>query len=360
MNEFVCATKIISGAGAVSKLGTLGAKRVLVVTDPYFQENGTAARVAAATGAGVFEVFHQIVPDPGLELAAAGTGRVRDFEPDLILALGGGSAMDCAKAMKFFSGTQAPLAAIPTTSGSGSEVTDFAILTHNGVKHPLVDRSLQPEYAILDSEFLGSMPRSLVADSGFDALSHALEALAATDRSPMTDALAKDAFCTVFRKLGASYAGDTTVRLEIHVAATMAGLAFNRAGLGLCHAMAHSLGGVFHLPHGRLNAMLLPLVIGVNAPAVGDRYGALARLAGLGGAVDTIAVRNLTNGLIRLRRELQMPENLAEAGIAPEQVRQHRQTLVDAVLADPCCATNPVKPTRATVEELLKQVTGHG
>ena len=360
MEQFICGTKIISGAGAVSALASLGARRVLVVTDPFFYENGEAERVAKATGAAQWEIFHRVAPDPDVALAAEGTAAVRKLEPDLILALGGGSAMDCAKAMKFFSGSDARFAAVPTTSGSGSEVTDFSILTHNGVKHPLVDEKLRPDVAVLDSDFLGKLPRGLIADSGFDVLSHAVEAYVATDAGAITDALARDAFCTAFSRLPASYAGDTGVRLSIHMAATMAGMAFTQAGLGLCHAMAHSLGGAFHVPHGRLNAILLPEVITYNAPAVGQKYAELARSAGLGGSVETIAVRNLKNALLRLRRELGLPETLAQAGVAPAQVRQKAGEIVAAALADPCCKTNPVKPEAAGVRTLLERVTGHG
>ncbi len=340
-------------------LSELNARRLFLVTDPYFYENGTAKRVAEATGAGEYEIFHEVVPDPGLELAAAGTARVRAFAPDLMVALGGGSAMDCAKAMKYFSGSVALLAAVPTTSGSGSEVTDFAILTHNGVKHPLVDEKLRPDAAILDSDLLTALPKSLIADSGFDVLCHALEAYVGINAGAITDALARDAFCTAFSRLGASYAGDVSVRLDIHMAAAMAGMAFTQAGLGLCHALAHSLGGAFHVPHGRLNAILLPAVIQANTAAAG-KYARLARAAGLGGSVDTIAVRNLTNGLVKLRRELGLPETLAEAGVKPSDVRQKTDGIISAALADPCCATNPVKPDAAMARSILKQVTGHG
>ena len=360
MERFECGTKIISGTGAAGYLGELGAKRVLVVTDPFFYENGTAARVGAMTGAEAVEYFHQVKPDPDLTLAAEGTARMRQWKPDMVVALGGGSAMDCAKAMKYFSGSMATFAAIPTTSGSGSEVTDFAILTHNGVKHPLVDGALRPDVAILDSDFLGGLPKGLIADSGFDVLTHALEALAATGAGMITDALARDAFCTVFGKLGRSFDGDTTVRLEIHKAATMAGMAFTQAGLGLCHALAHSLGGAFHVPHGRLNAVLLPAVLDQNSRRAGHKYAELARAAGLGGSVDTIALRNLRNGLIRLRRELELPETLAQAGVKPAELRQKQDAVVAAALADLCCKTNPAPVDAAMVRQVLDAVAGHG
>lgn len=360
MERFFCKTNIISGAGAVAALGEMGIRRLLLVTDPFFLKNGTAERIAAIAKAETVEVFHKISPDPTVELAAEGTAAVRGFKPDTIVALGGGSAMDCAKAMAYFSGEKIRLVAIPTTSGSGSEVTDFAILTHGQVKHPLVDAALRPETAILDSDLLRELPPKLIADAGFDVLSHALEAYVATGAGAITDALAADAFLTVYEDLLDSYRGRLQVRLHIHTAATMAGMAFTQAGLGLCHAMAHSLGGLFHIPHGRLNAILLPAVIRCNAVAAGEKYARLARAAGLGGAADTIAVRSLCNGLTRLRRELDMPATLAQAGIDPGQVRERRKEIVQAVLADPCCNTNPLQVEDFTVSHILDEVTGRG
>ena len=358
MDEFVCATKIISGAGAVQALESFGARRVFLVTDPFFYGNGTAARVAAASKAEQVEIFHDVKPDPTVELAAAGTAKLRAFGPDLIVALGGGSAMDCAKAMAFFAKCDAKLVAIPTTSGSGSEVTDFAILTHNRVKHPLVDPRLRPDAAILDSDLLEALPPALVADAGFDVLAHAVEAYVATGSGVFTDTLAREAFQRAYGVLPASFAGQTQVRLTIHQAATMAGMAFTQAGLGLCHAMAHSLGGLFHIPHGRLNAILLPSVVACNAHAVAHKYGDLARSAGMGGSADTIAVRNLKNNLIRLRRELKLPETLAQAGVEPRRVWSAAGQIVEATLADPCCRTNPMPVEDFLIRRILEEVTG--
>ena len=360
MKEFYCSTKIVSGTGAVAALKDLGAKRLLLVTDPFFAQNGTADRVAKAAQAQEVEIFDRVEPDPSVALAAEGTARVKAFRPDVMVALGGGSAMDCAKAMAYFSGGDIRLAAVPTTSGSGSEVTDFAVLTYNRVKYPLVDPRLRPELAILDDDFLGKLPPGLVADGGFDVLSHALEAYVAKNASPATDALARDAFSTAFANLPASFAGKQTVRLAIHNASTLAGMAFTQAGLGLCHALAHSLGGVFHVPHGRLNAILLPAVITCNAMAATGKYARISRAAGLGGSADTVAVHNLKNGLIRLRREMKLPATLAEAGIQPRQVWREMDNVVKAALADPCMETNPVKVEDFMLRKLLEEVTGRG
>ncbi len=358
MVHFSCKTRIVSGAGSLSYLKELNIRKLFLVADPYFSENGTAAQVVSLSGAAESRIFSDISPDPSVELAAQGTAQLKAFAPDTLVALGGGSAMDCAKAMAFFAGLPLRLVAIPTTSGSGSEVTDFAILTHGQVKHPLVDERIRPDVAILDSDLLQKLPKNLIADTGFDVLCHALEAFVAKNAGAVTDALAKEAFCGVFACLPASFGGDTRVRLRIHQAATMAGLAFTHAGLGLCHAMAHALGGAFHLPHGRLNAILLPAVIDCNAHTCAAKYAAVARAAGLPGAADAVAVRNLKNGLVRLRRELKMPQTLKEAGIDPRLVWQKTGELVKAVLADPCCATNPIGVEDFMVRRILEEVTG--
>ncbi len=358
MERFSCKTKIISGPGAISALEDLKATRLLLVADPYFAKTDLPQRIQKAAGAEAMETFFEVKPDPTAELAARGTAVVQAFKPDAVVALGGGSAMDCAKAMNYF-GTNCPLAAIPTTSGSGSEVTDFSILTHDGVKHPLVDDALLPDMAILDGDLLATLPKSLIADAGYDILAHALESYVAQNAGVISRALAAEAVAITCRLLPDSFAGDTAVRQDIHLAATMAGVAFSQAGLGLCHAMAHALGGRFHIPHGRLNAILLPAVVEANAAANGH-YAQLARAAGIGGAADTVAVRNLKNTLIRLRKELRLPATLAQAGIPPRQVREATDSLVQAALADPCCATNPVTPDSAMVRRVLQQVTGIG
>jgi 1-propanol dehydrogenase len=357
MQIFSCTTQIISGPGAVSAIKEFHPERLLVVTDPFFFQNGTAQRIAQGAHASATEYFHKVAPDPSVELAAEGTAVVQTFQPDTIVALGGGSAMDCAKAMAYFSGTKAKLIAIPTTSGSGSEVTDFAILTHGGVKHPLVDKRLRPDAAILDSDLLKALPPSLIADGGFDVLTHALEAYTAKNAGAITDALALEAFRTAFHLLPRSFAGHGDARPGVHEAATMAGMAFTQAGLGLCHAMAHSIGGEFHIPHGRLNAILLPAVMTHNGSTA--RYANLARAVGLEGRADTVGARNLRTALIRLRRELGLPATLSQAGASAGQVRQKVDSIVKAAISDPCCATNPVPVSEGMVREILREVTGN-
>lgn len=356
MKEFSCTTRVVAGVAAHEVIKGLKCGRVMVVSDPFFAKNGMAQRLGAQAAA--YEIFDNVVPDPSVALAAEGTARVQQFEPDALVALGGGSAIDCAKAMIYFSGKDIPLIAVPTTSGSGSEVTDFSILTHDGVKHPLVDPKLRPKIAVLDGTLVESLPPALVADGGFDVLAHALEAWVGTNANAFTDALALEAFRTAYHQLPASFEGQKAARLPVHMASCMAGIAFTQAGLGVCHAVAHALGGAFHVPHGRLNAILLPTVIACNENA--SRYAALARLAGLGGVSDTIALRNLKNGLIHLRAALHLPANLAEAGVQPQKLHQKMDELTAAALADPCCSTNPVTVTQQLVRKILQEAAGRG
>ena len=360
MNKFCCKTKIISGAGAICCLEELGAKRLFLVADPYFVKNGVAEKIIAAAKADYAEIFDKVEPDPTANLAAMGTMVMKKFKPDVVVALGGGSAMDCAKAVRFFAGEDNLLVAVPTTSGSGSEVTDFAILTHENVKHPLVDEKLRPDIAVLDSDLLGEMPKGLIADSGFDVLSHALEAYVGTNCGSITDCLAKEAFASAFKLLPLSYMGQKQVRLKMHEMSCLAGMAFTQAGLGVCHALAHALGGMFHVPHGRLNAILLPSVVEANSVCACSKYAEIARAAGVGGGADSIVVRNLKNSLIRLRREMHLPDSLAQAGVDPKEVRAKRQNLIETAISDACCKTNPVCVTEPMLQQILDEVTGRG
>lgn len=335
MQSFVCGTRLCFGADAPAALAGLHAERVLLVTDPYFAENGTAARYAAAFPGAQVEIFSDVAPDPPLSLVAQGVARLQALRPDTVLALGG---------------LPVRLVAVPTTSGSGSEVTSFAILTQDGVKHPLVDPALRPELAILDPALLEALPPRLIAESGMDAVSHCVEAAAAREASPVTDALAHSACRTLLRLLPRSFAGETAVRGDVHLAASMAALAFDNAGLGACHALAHALGGRFHVAHGRLCAMLLPHVIAHHAAEDPHPYAALAAACGLPG------VRGLTGTIVRLRARLGLPASLTEAGVPREAVLEAEMDVLEAALADPCASQAPAPLTRDALQVLLRQV----
>ena len=360
MGVFECKTKIISGTDALSWLDKQQCERLLVVTDPYFRENGWADKIAGRVKSEKRTIYDQVKPDPTVELAAEGTALMRQEKPDLLIALGGGSAMDTAKAMVYFAGEKVKFAAIPTTSGSGSEVTNFSVLTHGEVKHPLIDRRMQPDVAIVCEELVEKLPPALVADGGFDVLSHAAEAFVATKADAVSRALAGSAFATAFAALPASFQGKMSARGEMHVASTMAGLAFSQAGLGMCHALSHSMGAVFHIPHGRLNGILLPEVIACNGAAAGKAYAELARMSGFAGSADTICLRNLRNGLIRLRKELRLPATLQEAGIPRQKCLQFADKIIQTALKDPCMETNPLKADAGVLRGILEAVSGRG
>lgn len=358
MTEFVCSTRICAGENALSFLSTLQAQRVLVITDRFFSQNGTAARIGGMIPGAQVEIFDRVTPDPTAETAAEAAAVCVSLQPQILLALGGGSPMDCAKAVRLASDKPMLFIAVPTTSGSGSEVTSFSILTHDGVKHPVVDGGIRPNVAILDDSLLQSLPPALIAHTGMDLLSHCIEALAATGRSAFTDSLALSAAETVFSCLKASYHGDVTVRSRLHQAATMAGIAFDNAGLGLCHALAHAMGGAYHLPHGVLCAMVLPHVMKLNAPHAGASYRRLAAMCQMSASTEQIALRSLTAAIGRLRSSLSMPETLTAAGIDRESIRASHKQVCKAALEDSCIKTNPAAVTEAAVEEILRAVEG--
>ena len=356
METFEMKTKIVFGEDALGALAGLRARRVVIVTDRFFSESGEAARVGGRFSGAEVRIFDAVTPDPSVELAAEGAKLLRDFQPDVLCALGGGSPIDCAKAMKALYDAPLHLIAIPTTSGTGSEVTAFSILTRGETKCPLVDDALIPELAVLDGSFLEKLPKGLIADAGMDVLSHCLEAAAARGHSPFTDALAQYAFTQAFESLPRSFQGDVTAREPLHIAACMAGVAFNQAGLGVCHALSHALGARFHVAHGRLNAILLPGVIRYNAQAAPGCYAALATRIGLGAATEKLSVRNLIRALEQLRRQLNLPGSLAEAGIS---LRHSLNDVVSDAMHDVCLAGNPRKPSPADLRSLLQEAEGH-
>ncbi len=347
MQFFSLATRLCFGEGALDILKGLGARRTLLVTDGFFSKSGKAAEILALCG-GEGRIFDEVQPDPRVELVARGVKVLRDFAPELLLALGGGSVMDCAKGMLALGKSKARFIAIPTTSGSGSEVTSFAILTHEDIKHPLIDEALCPEMAILDESLLAQLPPSLIADTGMDVLSHCLEAVAGKNASPFTSALASYAFRLCLKELPKSYGGELSARAPVHQAATMAGLAFDRAGLGLCHALSHALGGAFHLAHGRLNGIFLPYVVEFNLPQC-PAYGDLASLCGFS------TPRALIFALRRLRSQLKLPESLSKAGLERSRVLKELDALSEAAANDPCCKTNPRPVSAADCAGLIRR-----
>lgn len=349
METFTLKPKLYFGADALSALRQLAGRRVLVVTDAFLASSGLLDRVRTQLTDCQVSVFDQVKPEPSLELAAQGVLLLRECRPDAIVAFGGGSPMDCAKAIRWCGGSDIPLWAIPTTAGTGSEMTAYAVLTdtQRGVKHPLVDDALLPEHAILDPSLLDGVPPSVTADTGMDVLAHAAEAYVSRRATPFTDALAEKAFVMAYRNLPGAHkaAGGSEEKAAMLYASCMAGMAFNAAGLGICHSLAHALGGRIHMPHGRLNAMLLPRVVAFNAvqSAAAEKYARLARLCGLAGTA-----RSLSAALNRMLTTLNMPKTLAADDL---------KALAAAAVNDPCTDSNPRMPTAMELEAILRELT---
>lgn len=348
MEIFAIKPSVYFGADSMNALDKLAGKRIMVVTDGFLESSGLLNRVLQKLGNSEVTVFNQVTPDPSLELVARGVQMLRECQPEAIIAFGGGSPMDCAKAIRWSAGSSAVLWAIPTTAGTGSEMTSFAVLTdtEKGVKYPLVDDDLRPEAVVLDPALLEGVPASVTADTGMDVLAHALEAYVASNANPFTDAFAEKAFLLAWQNLSGAYKtkGGSAEKEAMLYASCLAGMAFNAAGLGVCHSLSHALGGRIHMPHGRLNAMLLPKVIMFNAAnePTAQRYGKLAKLCGL-----TPSPRALAGALSRLLTTMNMPRKLTV---------DDPQAVAAVALADRCTCTNPRKPTQADLEHILQEL----
>lgn len=353
METFWIKPKLYFGPEPMAALDRLAGKRVLIVTDAFLASSGLLDRVKNRL-TGAVEIFDQVDPDPSLRLVAQGVRMLRDFGPDAVVAFGGGSPMDCAKGMCWFSDRHPPLWCIPTTAGTGSEVTSFAVLTDTdqGVKYPLVEEGLLPEAAILDASLLEGVPPHVTADTGMDVLTHAAEAVAAKGASPFSDALAEKAFALAYRRLPEAHAGSREAKQDMLLASCMAGIAFNAAGLGVCHSMAHALGGRFHVPHGRLNALLLPGVIQFNAEEqrTAEKYARLAKLCGL-----AANPRALASAVTRLRSGLKIPLKLP---VPAQEFRAALPGLAAAALQDVCLPGNPRPVTAGEIEAMLREIGG--
>ena len=276
MKSFDIKTKIYFGEQALDRLTEIPYNKILIITDPFMAESSLIQLITEPLKKGnkQFEIYKNIVPDPPIDKISEGVVKMLDYRPDAIVAVGGGSAIDSSKAIREFAlkidhYADVALIAIPTTSGTGSEVTSFAVVSDNKEhkKFPLVSRDLTPDEAILDAELVKSVPPAITADTGMDTFTHALEACVSTDRNEFSNALAEKAveLCGVFLLRAYLDGNDTHARQKMHSASCLAGMAFNSASLGLNHSMAHQLGAEFHIPHGRANAMLLPHIISFNS-----------------------------------------------------------------------------------------------
>lgn len=355
MEKFSCAVRILSGEGILGALKEFGAKRLLLVTEPRLAADGWLSRLAEAAGAEETALFTVAERIPTLARAAAGAAAVKAFRPELLAAMGTGGTLDCGKAMAWLAGTGCPVAAIPTAPGSGAEVTDFALLQCGRTLQPLQDPGMLPHTAILDGTVPGGVTRAEIAEGGFQVLTQAMEAWVSRRAGSFSSLLAREGFTIACGCLPAAFTGQQEALVRLRVAAAMAGIAGSQAGMGLCTAISRSLGGLFPVPLGRLNAVLLPTVTECNAGCCLGHYGALGRAAGMGGSTDEAALRSLQSGLLRLRRELELPRNLTQAGIPAGKLREHGAHLVEAALEDPGCTEGPIKPDAFLIRRILEE-----
>ncbi|UZQ50738.1 1-propanol dehydrogenase PduQ [Clostridium kluyveri] len=372
---------ICCDAGSIDYLNNLAGKKAFIVTDPFMVKSGAVNKITDIfKRINVdYEIFAEIVPDPPVDIVADGVGRMMAFRPDALIALGGGSSIDATKAIMAFclkilknkgdtSGYKKPLfIAVPTTSGTGSEVTSFSIITTGVKKVALIDQALIPDVAILDADFVKTVPSRITADTAIDVITHGVEAYVSNNASDFADAFAEKAIKTVFQYLPKAYAngGDMEAREKLHNASCMAGMAFTNAGLGINHSLAHILGATFHVPHGRANAIVMPYVIKYNAnlesgaeTTAAKRYREIAEFLGLPASTVKEGVTSLINAVNALKKETNTPMNISETGISREDFMAKVDSMGEIALADRCTPTNPRVPTKEDLVVVFKEAYG--
>ena len=373
MSIFSVPTRILSGEAAFEQLKAYAITRACIICDPFVAKSGLLnklLKVLAEMGAN-HRIFSDIRPDPDTDLVVEGLQQILEHKPDAVIAVGGGSAIDAAKAISFLyqknTGAQKPLCvAVPTTSGTGSEATNFAVITDKAthIKYPLVHDRLLPDVAILDPSLICSVPPAITADTGMDVLTHAVEAYVALEASDFTDALAEKAVRLIVQYLPVAYreGTDLEAREHVHNASCMAGVAFTHAQLGINHSIAHALGGHYRLPHGRANAIVLPHVIAFNAglrEAAGDnrraaeRYARLATQVGVEAFNPQQAVRGFIALIEGMLDQLSIPRTLEKAGVQEAAFRKDLPELAKIALADACTASNPRRVDQRQMEQLI-------
>ena len=386
---------------ALPELKEMKKKKAFIVTDRVLAELGYVDKITKVLDEnGIdFRVFSEVAPDPTLAIARKGAEAMRSYNPDVIIALGGGSPMDAAKimwvlyehpevnfhdlAMTFMDirkrvypfpkmGEKAMMVSIPTSAGTGSEVTPFAVITDEktGVKYPLADFELMPNMAIVDAELMMNMPKGLTASSGIDALVHALEAYVSVMASEFTNGLALEAIRLVFKYLPQAYNEGTTnvkAREKMAHASTIAGMAFANAFLGICHSMAHKLGAEHHIAHGVANGILIDHVIRFNAvdnprkqasfpqykyPNAKWRYAKIAEHLNLGGKNDDEKVENLIKAIQNLKKQINLPSTIAECGVTKEAFYSTLDSMTEDAFDDQCTGANPRYPLMSELKEM--------
>ncbi len=405
MQWFKVPSKIFFEKGSIGYLEVMrDISRVFIVCDPTMVKLGYVDKILyylrKRKNKVHSEIFSDVEPDPSFDTINKGVKMMNSFKPDCIIALGGGSAIDAAKGMwllyeqpdvdlsalkeKFMDirkriykieqlGEKAKLVAIPTTSGTGSETTSFAVISDkvNNMKYPLADYALLPTIAIVDPELVYSLPKRTIADTGMDVLTHGIEAYVSNMASDYTDALAIKAIELVFKYLERSYKdpNDKEAKEKMHNASTIAGMAFSNAFLGINHSLAHKIGGEYHVPHGRANAILLPFVIEYNAKmpskfvsfpkyetfVADEKYADIARRLGLKADTKEEGVKSLIKAIKDLMKRLEMTSSFKEEGVDEKVYFENIDLLADKAFSDQCTTANPKLPLVEELKEILER-----
>lgn len=365
MSRFTIPRDLYFGKGVISELANLkGSKAIVVIGGGSIKQSGTLAQIESHLKAAGMEIqlIEGVESDPSVKTVMKGVEDMKAFQPDWIIGVGGGSPIDAAKAMWIFYEhpeftfeeaakpfslpalrTKANFAAIPTTSGTGTEVTSFSVITDNetGIKYPIADYNITPDIAIVDTDLAQTMSPKLVAHTGMDALTHAFEAYVSKARNAFTDALAIRSIEMMKTHLIPSFEGCETSRSEMHLAQCLAGMSFSNAILGIVHSMAHKTGKVFNIPHGAANAIYLPYVIEFNKKAAGSIYADIAKRLGLQGNTEDALVDALVAMVRAFNDKMAIPQTLKDFGVCEADFQKQLSDIAAAAVNDPCTGTNP-------------------
>lgn len=367
MTQFYGKTKICYGEDAMDALEHLAARQAFIVTDQFMVTTGFVDRVKSHLDRnGVpHVVFADVESDPSLETVTTGAKLFLQHKADLIIALGGGSPIDAAKAIAYFAHkasddvVKPTLVAIPTTSGTGSEVTDISVVTdkEKEIKIPISDESLIPDIAILDARFTRTLPPAVTAATGMDVLTHAIEAYTSREANAFTSIYARYAIRYVFEYLLRAFKNgdDMEAREHMLLGSCMAGMAFNNSGLGITHSIAHSLGGIFHVPHGLANAVILPHVIRFNSFDVGIRYQEIAQMLSLPASTVEEGTASLIQAVVDMNDTMGIPHRVGALRIEEQNFKSHLDAMAHNVLEDICTEGNPRRPSHSDILELLQK-----
>ena len=369
MNRFSLQTRLYSGTGSLEVLKRFRDKHIWVICDGFLAHSPLIEMLKQALPAdNRVSVFSDITPDPTIATVVEGITQMQALKPNVVIGFGGGSALDAAKAIVWFSKNLGidieTCVAIPTTSGTGSEVTSACVISdpQKGIKYPLFDNALYPDIAILDPVLVVSVPPAITANTGLDVLTHALEAYVSPKASDFTDALAEKAAQLVFQYLPVAVRNGECLatRGKMHNASTLAGMAFSQSGLGINHAIAHQLGGQFHLPHGLANALLLTAVIQFNAQdkRAARRYARLAKACHFcpPSANEQVAVNALVRQIEQLKKQCNVPAFSKALNATPHAFRERIPAMVEAALADVTIKTTPRPADASAIRHLLEEL----